>query len=91
MGNYAACKKYTQKEKNQFILLTRSHFSLIAKNCVGLGTQTLGCVPSAAVAVGGCLPREVSAQKGCLSRACLPGGCLPDGGVYYPLPCGQSP
>ena len=33
MGNYAACKKYTQKEKNQFILLTRSHFSLIAKNC----------------------------------------------------------
>ena len=41
MGNYAACKKYTQKEKNQFILLTRSHFSLIAKNCVGLGTQTL--------------------------------------------------
>ena len=31
MGNYATCKKYTQKEKNQFILLTRSHFSLIAK------------------------------------------------------------
>ena len=41
MGNCAACKKYTQKEKNQFILLTRSHFSLIAKNCVGLGTHTL--------------------------------------------------
>ena len=41
MGNYATCKKYTQKEKNQFILLTRSHFSLIAKNCVGLETHTL--------------------------------------------------
>ena len=41
MGNYAACKKYTQKEKNQFTLLTRSNFSLIAKNCVGLGIGTL--------------------------------------------------
>ena len=41
MGNYVACKKYTQKEKNQFIHLTRSHFSLIAKNCVGLGIGTL--------------------------------------------------
>ena len=30
-----------KKKKNQFILLTRSHFSLSAKNCVGLGTQTL--------------------------------------------------
>ena len=31
----------THKEKNQFIFLMRSHFSLIAKNCVGLGTHTL--------------------------------------------------
>ena len=41
MGNYATCKKYTQKEKNQFTLLTRNNFSLIAKNCVGLGIGTL--------------------------------------------------
>ena len=44
MGNYATCKKYTQKEKNQFILLTRSHFSLIAKNCVAIGTHTLSYI-----------------------------------------------
>ena len=85
MGNYAAFKKYTQKEKNQFILLTRSHFSLIAKNCVGLGTQTLGCIPSAAVAVRGCLPREVSAR----GKVCLPmgEGCLPMGGGVCPGGC----
>ena len=41
MGNYATCKKYTQKEKNHFILLTKSHFSLIAKNCVAIGTGSL--------------------------------------------------
>ena len=28
MGNYVACKNYTQKEKNHFILLTRSHVAL---------------------------------------------------------------
>ena len=41
MGNYVVCKNYTQKEKNHFILLTRSHFSLIAKNCVAIGTGSL--------------------------------------------------
>ena len=53
MGNYAACKKYTQKEKNQFILLTRSHFSLIAKNCVSLGTHTLPFFPQECRLSGG--------------------------------------
>ena len=41
MGNYVACKNYTQKEKNLFIHLTRSHFSLIAKTYVAIGTCCL--------------------------------------------------
>ena len=41
MGNYVACKNYTQKEKNLFIHLTRSHFSLIAKTYDAIGTCCL--------------------------------------------------
>ena len=41
MGNYVACKNYTQKERNHFILLMKSHFSLMAKKCVGIGKGTL--------------------------------------------------
>ena len=41
IGNYVACKNYTQKENNLFIHLTRSHFSLIAKTYVAIGTCCL--------------------------------------------------
>ena len=41
IGNYVACKNYTHTQKNLFIHLTRSHFSLIAKSCVALGTPSL--------------------------------------------------
>ena len=41
IGNYVACKNYTHTKKNLFIHLTRSHFSLIAKSCVALGTPSL--------------------------------------------------
>ena len=41
MGNYVLCQNYTQKQKNHFILLMRSHFSLIAKNGVAIGTRSL--------------------------------------------------
>ena len=41
IGNYVACKNYTQKEKNLFIHLMRSHFSLIAKTYVAIGTCCL--------------------------------------------------
>ena len=41
MGNYVIYKNDTQKEKNHFIHLMRSHFSLITKNCVAIGTGSL--------------------------------------------------
>ena len=41
MGNHVACKNYTQKVPRAFINFTSTHFSLIAKNCVAIGTWSL--------------------------------------------------
>ena len=41
MGNYVTCKNYTQKEKNLFRNFTSTHFSLIAKTYVAIGTCCL--------------------------------------------------
>ena len=41
IGNYVTCKNYTHTKKNLFIHLTRSHFSLISKTHVALGTLSL--------------------------------------------------
>ena len=41
IGNHVACKNYTQKEKNLFRNFTSTHFSLIAKTYVTIGTCCL--------------------------------------------------
>ena len=41
IGNYVTYKNYTQKEKYLFRNFTSTHFSLIVKTCVAIGTPSL--------------------------------------------------
>ena len=41
IGNYVTCKNYTQKEKYLFRNFKSTHFSLIVKTCVAIGTPCL--------------------------------------------------